>query len=64
MDRIVMINIGGDEIDSIPVAVRVDKSELDETIDKANRLVDTLKEASSLINELAAKDVNLKVYVE
>ena len=64
MDKIISIRIGEDRIESIPVAVKVDKSELDETIDKANKLVEILNEASSLVNELASKDVKLKVYVE
>ncbi len=64
MEKNITVYIGGDQIKSIPVTVKVDKSELDETIDKANKLVEILNEASSLVNELASKDVKLKVYVE
>lgn len=64
MEKNITVCIGGDQIKSIPVTVKVDKSELDETIDKANKLVEILNEASSLVNELASKDVKLKVYVE
>lgn len=44
--------------------VKIEKTELDDTIEKANKLVDTLNEASSIINELASKDVKLHVNVE
>ena len=64
MEKNITVCIGGDQIKLIPVTVKVDKSELDETIDKANKLVEILNEASSLVNELASKDVKLKVYVE
>lgn len=64
MEKNITVCIGGDQIKSIPVTVKVDKSELDETIDKANKLVEILNEASSLVNELASMDVKLKVYVE
>ncbi len=64
MEKNIIVCVGGDQIKSIPVTVKVDKSELDETIDKANKLVEILNEASSLVNELASKDVKLKVYVE
>lgn len=64
MEKNITVYIGGDQIKSTPVTVKVDTSELDETIDKANKLVEILNEASSLVNELASKDVKLKVYVE
>lgn len=63
MEKNIIVCVGGDQIKSIPVAVKVDKSELDETIDKVKQLCDLLNKASSLIDELASKP-DLKINLQ
>lgn len=63
MEKNITVCIGGEQIKSIPVTVKVDKSELDETIDKVKQLCDLLNKASSLIDELASKP-DLKINLQ
>lgn len=43
------------------VSIKLDLSEVDEAVAKIKLLEDMLKEANSLLNELASRDVAIKV---
>lgn len=51
------------EENKICLTAKIDTSALDEATRKAERLNDLLKEASSLVNELASKEIKLSVEV-
>ena len=43
------------------IRVKTDKTELDKAIEKAKKLEDMLKEASSILHELASEDIVINV---
>lgn len=49
------------EQDNATVKIRCDKSEIEEAERKAERLVELLKEANALVDELASKKIRLEM---
>lgn len=49
------------EQDNATVKIRCDKSEIEEAKRKAERLVELLKEANALVDELASKKIRLEM---
>lgn len=47
--------------DNATVKIRCDKSEIEEAERKAERLVELLKEANALVDELASKKIRLEM---
>lgn len=45
------------------IEIKVEQSELDETIKKVKRLRRILKEANSLADELASKNINITISI-
>nr|DAU87455.1 MAG TPA: hypothetical protein [Caudoviricetes sp.] len=43
--------------------IKVDKSEIDCAVEKANRLCELLKEANSLIDELTSKPLEITIHI-
>lgn len=58
------VNAETPEENEITLPVHIDTSKMDRTTGKAERLNALLKEASSLVNELASKEIKLSVEVE
>ena len=45
----------------VKATVKIDTAEIDEAMQKLQRLYELLKEANSLVRELASTELNLKV---
>lgn len=52
-----------DEIEGLRVNVNVDASEVNETLEKVERLQNLLKEANSLADELAEKEIAISLLI-
>ncbi len=49
---------------NIMLTAHIDQTEVDQAIDKVERLKELLKEARSLVDELASMEIDLSVNVE
>lgn len=58
---------GGENVDKnheVTVYTHIDQTELDEVMRKAERVRDLMKEANSLIGEMASKEISLTLQLE
>jgi len=53
-----------DDTQKIVVGAHIDQTEIDEVLDKAERIRDLIKEANSLVGELASREINIELTVK